>query len=339
MFSRLLHLGNVVIDVVLDIPALPERGGDVLASRTELAPGGGFNVLAAAARLGLRAGYAGAHGTGPLADLARAGLAAEGIEVLQPAKRDLDTGFVISMVEATGERTFVTSPGAEATLTPADLARLTAGPADAVYLSGYSLVHPANRDALLGWLPRLPGDAMVFFDPGPLLRSVPADGLASVLERADWVTLNAREAALLAGRRAAAEPAAGPAPAAGPGASRAVAGVLRMLTERPSWTPRPGQGVLVRTGAKGCMLAHFKTPLTVVPGFPVAAVDSNGAGDTHTGAFIASLAVGDDAVTAARRANAAAALSVTRHGPATAPNAAELGRFLSSQSWNSSSRN
>ena len=53
LFSRLLHLGNVVIDVVLDIPALPERGGDVLASRTELTPGGGFNVLAAAARLGL----------------------------------------------------------------------------------------------------------------------------------------------------------------------------------------------------------------------------------------------------------------------------------------------
>jgi sugar/nucleoside kinase (ribokinase family) len=325
VFSRLLHLGNVVIDVVLDIPALPERGGDVLASRTELTPGGGFNVLAAAARLGLPAGYAGGHGTGPLADLARAGLAAEGIEVLQPAKPDRDTGFVISMVDAAGERTFVTSPGAEATLTAADLAQVTAGPDDAVYLSGYSLVHPANRDALLGWLAGLAGGAVLFFDPGPLLRSIPPDGLATVLERADWVTLNAREAALLAGQRGV----AGPAPAA----------ALRTLTERPSWSPRPGQGVLVRTGAKGCMLAHFKTPLTVVPGFPVAVVDSNGAGDAHTGAFIAALAAGEDAVAAARRANAAAALSVTRRGPATAPTTAELGRFLSSQSWNSSFRN
>ena len=116
----------------------------------------------------------------------------------------------------------------------------------------------------------------------------------------------------------------------GAGAAGAgVAAALRTLTERPSWTARPGQGVLVRTGAKGCMLAHFKTPLTVVPGFPVAVVDSNGAGDTHTGAFIAALAAGEDAAAAARRANAAAALSVTRHGPATAPTAAELGRFLS----------
>ena len=322
VFDRLLHLGDVVVDVVLDIPALPERGGDVLATRTELTPGGGFNVLTAAARLGLRAAYAGLHGTGPLADLARARLAAEGIEVLQPPRPGQDTGFVVSMVEATGERTFVTSPGVEATLIASDLADVTARPADAVYLSGYSLVYPANRDALLGWLTRLAGDAVVFFDPGPLVRTIPPDALAKVLERADWVTLNSREAALLAGQP-----------------TEGAAAVLRTLTERPFWMARPGQGVLVRTGAKGCMLAHFKTPLTVVPGFPVAAVDSNGAGDTHTGAFIAALAAGEDAAGAARRANAAAALSVTRRGPATAPTAAELGRFLSGQSWNSSFRN
>ncbi len=331
LFSRLLHLGNVVIDVVLDIPALPERGGDVLASRTELTPGGGFNVLAAAARLGLRTGYAGGHGTGPLADLARAGLAAEGIEVLQPPEAGPGHRLRNQHGGRRGERTFVTSPGAEATLTAADLAHVAAGPADAVYLSGYSLVHPANRAALLGWLARLGDGTVVFFDPGPLLRSIPPDGLATVLERADWVTVNAREAALLAGQPTA----AGPAAAAPPTAAAA----LRTLTERPSWTARPGQGVLVRTGAKGCMLAHFKTPLTVVPGFPVAVLDSNGAGDTHTGAFIAALAAGDDVVAAARRANAAAALSVTRRGPATAPTSAELGRFLSGQSWNSSFRN
>ena len=37
------------------------------------------------------------------------------------------------------------------------------------------------------------------------------------------------------------------------------------------------------------------------------AVDTNGAGDTHTGVFIAALAHGADALEAARRANAAAA--------------------------------
>ena len=70
-FQRLLHLGNVVVDLVMDVPALPGRGGDVLARDTALAPGGGFNVMAAAARQGLAVSYGGAHGTGPFGDLAR----------------------------------------------------------------------------------------------------------------------------------------------------------------------------------------------------------------------------------------------------------------------------
>ncbi len=170
-FDRLLHLGNVVVDVVLTVPALPERGGDVLASRAEAAAGGGFNVMAAAARQGLRAAYAGAHGTGPFGSLARAACAAEGIEVLQPAKAGPDTGFVVTMVEASGERTFLTSRGAEATLTAADLERVSPAARDAVYLSGYGLVHDSNRAALLGWLARL-GAAT-----GRVLRPRPAGGV------------------------------------------------------------------------------------------------------------------------------------------------------------------
>jgi len=93
-FTRLLHLGNVVVDVVLDVPALPEPGGDVLATGSQTAAGGGFNVMAAAARLGLAVAYGGVIGSGPFAALARAACAAEGIAMLQPAKPGLDTGFV-----------------------------------------------------------------------------------------------------------------------------------------------------------------------------------------------------------------------------------------------------
>jgi sugar/nucleoside kinase (ribokinase family) len=306
LFSRLLHLGNVVVDVVLDVTALPERGGDVLADRTETTPGGGFNVMAAAARQGLRVGYAGAHGSGPFGALARAGLADEGVEVLLPAKPGLDTGFVVAVVDAGGERTFLTSRGAEAALTEWDLAPVAAEPGDAVYLSGYGLVHPSNRAALLGWVQRLGDDTVVFFDPGPLAGSLPADVLDPVLARSDWVTCNAREAALLTG-------VADPLGAAG------------RLAERAG-----RQGVLVRTGPGGCLIGHRGLAPVSVPGFRVDVIDTNGAGDAHTGIFAAALSAGADEVAAARAANAAAALSVTRRGPATAPTAAELGRFLAS---------
>ena len=306
-FTRMLHLGNVVVDVVLDVPALPPPGGDVLATGSRSAAGGGFNVMAAAARLGLAVAYGGAIGDGPFAALARAGCAAEGIEVLQPAKPGLDTGFVVCIVDATSERTFLTSRGAEATLTAADLAPVRPAPGDAVYLSGYGLAHPANAAALLDWLGRLGGDHVVVFDPGPLAGALPGEVLAPVLARADWVTCNARESAALTG---AAEPAI----------------ALRALTGR-----LPRAGVLVRIGADGCLLGGRGFVAEHVPGFDVEAVDTNGAGDTHAGAFLAALSAGAPVTEAVRRANAAAALSVTRRGPATGPRGAELDAFLASR--------
>jgi sugar/nucleoside kinase (ribokinase family) len=261
--------------------------------------------MAAAARLGLAVAYGGVIGSGPFAALARAACAAEGIEVLQPAKPGLDTGFVVSIVDSTGERTFLTSRGAEATLTAADLDPVRPAPGDAVYLSGYGLAHPSNAAALAGWLSRLGEEHLVVFDPGPLAGSLPGGVLASVLARADWVTCNARESALLTG-------------AAVPEAA------LRALTRR-----LPRAGVLVRVGPDGCLLGGRGAATERVPGFGVEVVDTNGAGDTHTGAFLAALSAGASVADAVRRANAAAALSVTRRGPATGPTRAELERFLS----------
>ena len=198
-FTRLLHLGNVVVDVVLNVPALPEPGGDVFATGALTTAGGGFNVMAAAARQGLAVAYGGVIGTGPFATLATAACAAEGIEVLRPAKPGPDTGLVISVVDAGGERTFLTTRGAEATLTAADLAPVRPAPGDAVYLSGYGLAHPSNAAALHGWLGRLPDDHLVVLDPVPLAGALPDGVLRPVLARADWVTCNARESARLTG--------------------------------------------------------------------------------------------------------------------------------------------
>jgi sugar/nucleoside kinase (ribokinase family) len=306
-FTRLLHLGNVVMDVVLNVPALPEPGGDVFATGTLTAAGGGFNVMAAAARQGLAVAYGGVIGAGPFAALARTACAAEGIEVLQPAKPGLDTGLVISVVDATGERTFLTSRGAEATLTAADLAPVRPAPGDAVYLSGYGLAHPSNAAALLGWLRRLADDHLVVVDPGPLVGTLPDQVLRPVLARADWVTCNDRESAQLTGSADPRE-------------------ALRVLAGR-----LPRAGILVRVGPAGCLLSLRGSPPEHVPGFAVEAVDTNGAGDTHTGVFLAALASGAGPGESVRRANAAAALSVTRRGPATGPAAAELDAFLSSR--------
>ena len=303
MSGRLLHTGNAVIDFVLEVPDLPERGGDVLAANTATTAGGGFNVMAAAARQGVCVTYAGAHGTGPFGDQARAALRAEGIEILRPPRADRDTGFVISLIDAEGERTFVTSPGAEATLALDDLDALKPTPDDVVYITGYSLMYPANRAALSAWLPDIDAATSVVVDPGPLADQIPAPVLELVFARADWWSCNQREAALLTGLDDPAD------------AARALG--TRLTRAR----------ALVRIGAVGCLLVHEGEQL-LVPGYAVDAVDLNGAGDAHTGTFIAALIQGLDPRTAARRANAAAALATTVRGPATAPDAGTLLEFL-----------
>ena len=305
---RLVFAGEAIVDLLMWVPALPERGGDMLAESSSVQVGGGFNIMAAAARQGLPVVYAGGHGTGPWGDKVRAALAAEGITVLRPPDPDADTGFDVALVEAGGERTFVTSLGAESLREPAvwDPVRVRAG--EAVYVSGYGLVAPESGAILGAWAAGLPAEVLLFVDPGPLIADIPDAILGPVLSRCDWWSCNQREAALLTGASDPVE------------AARHLAG-------------RTGRaGVIVRSGRSGCVLA-LRAPgpdvsLSLVPAPAVVAVDTTGAGDAHAGVFLAGLAAGLAPGAAASRANAAAALVVTRPGPAVAPSRAELDAFL-----------
>jgi len=305
---RLVFAGEAIVDLLMWVPALPERGGDMLAESSSVQVGGGFNIMAAAARQGLPVVYAGGHGAGPWGDKVRAALAAEDITVLRPPDPDADTGFDVALVEAGGERTFVTSLGAESLREPAvwDPVRVRAG--DAVYVSGYGLVAPESGAILGAWAAGLPAEVLLFVDPGPLIADIPDAVLGPVLSRCDWWSCNQREAALLTGASDPVE------------AARHLAG-------------RTGRaGVIVRSGRSGCVLALRASgpdvSLSLVPAPAVVAVDTTGAGDAHAGVFLAGLAAGLPPGAAASRANAAAALVVTRPGPAVAPSRAELDAFL-----------
>ncbi|GAA5189738.1 carbohydrate kinase family protein [Rugosimonospora acidiphila] len=304
--ARLLLVGSVLADVRMAVPSLPERGGDRLATRTDVQTGGGFNVLVAAVRNGLPAALAGRHGVGPFGARVRQDLDAAGIPVLLDPDPDTDTGFSLTLIEPDGERTFVTSPGAESMLTGARLAGVSARPDDAVYVSGYELCYPDSGPAIAGWLDGLPEEALLVFDPGPVADEIPADLLAAVLARTGLLTLNRRETALLAG---AGDP----------------AGAVRALAARLPARAR----IVLRRGSRASVAAEADRPdrLVRVPVPAVVALDTTGAGDAHTGVLVAALGAGYDWPEALRRAGVGAAISVTRYGSATAPTAADIDAF------------
>ena len=81
---------------------------------------------------------------------------------------------------------------------------------------------------------------------------------------------------------------------------------------------RVASGVVIHAGSEGCVLATSES-VNIVPTSSVDVRDTNGAGDTHNGAFLAWLLQGDSPVDAARKANFAASQAVTRLVPAQCP--------------------
>jgi sugar/nucleoside kinase (ribokinase family) len=279
------------------------------ASATDYA-GGAVTVLVAAARFGAACVHAGAHGTGPHGDLVREALDRDGIAVSAPPVEGLDTGICVVMVEPSAERTFVTTLGAERHISVESLATSRPGPGDLVCVTGFSLALTSTRDPLLAWLPDLHPDVVVVLDPGAAFADLPEDVRAAMLEVTDVWSSNAEEAEGLL-RAVGHEP-----PDDLAGLTTAVAPLLR------------GDAVaIVRDGPEGCAV-RVAGETTYVPGFPQRPVDTNGAGDTHTGALLAEVAAGTPWVEGCRRANAAAAIKVTRRGPESAPTAAEVDGFL-----------
>jgi sugar/nucleoside kinase (ribokinase family) len=304
---RLVHVGSAVVDYVYRIDALPRAGTERTAAAYAQVVGGGFNMMVAASRTGMKVAFAGQHGTGPNGDFLRAALAAESIEVLAPQSASMDTGNCVVLVTADAERTFVSWPGAEGMLTPASFERVRLQPGDWVFTSGYTLSYPGSRDALADWIEALPPQVPFVFDPTPVVAEIPAEILARVLARTTWLSCNTQEAASIAGL----------------GSSEAMS--ERLLASN---CPQ-ADGVVIRSGSAGCFVRLANGETRSIAGFKVRAVDTNGAGDTHIGSFVSGLTRGAYPFEAARYANAAAAISVTRHGGSSAPTDTEIQAFLS----------
>jgi sugar/nucleoside kinase (ribokinase family) len=308
--ARVIHTAQALVDEVVEVGALPVRGGNAVAQTYERYAGGAVNILVAAARSGAEAVLAGSVGTGSNGDLVRAALAAEGVLVSSPAVAGLDTGICFVMIEPSAERTFVTTQGAERRISVESLSTAAPVPGDLVCLSGFSLVG-LTRDPLLDWLDGLDPEVVVVLDPGAAFADLEPALQDRVLRRTGVWSSNAEEATALTGVE---DPA------------RSVA---QAATRLPS-----GSVCIVRDGPKGCWVldtASGSATPTYLPGYPQEPVDTNGAGDTHTGVLVACRAAGAPWATAATRANAAGAIKMTRRGPATAPTAAEIDEFLARQ--------
>lgn len=302
--GRVIHTAQALVDAVAEVPRIPRRGGNEMATNFARYAAGAVNILVAAQRQGAECIHAGAIGTGPNGDLIRRTLAEAGISVAGDPVPQKDSGICFVMVEPGAERTFVTTLGAERDLSYEMLAASNPRAGDVVCVSGYSLAIESTRIPLLTWLAMLPDGVAVVLDPGAAFEGLDRDTHDTMLALTTVWTGNLEETQALTG--------------VSDMQGAAVAAAEHLST---------GSVILVRDGDRGCAV-HSEGETVVVPGFPQTPIDTNGAGDCHTGALIAARQTGTTWPDACRRANAAAAIKVTRRGPDTAPTAAEVDEFL-----------
>jgi ribokinase len=298
-------VGSINRDVVAYAQRLPMPGETVLGTRGALFPGGkGANQAAAIARLGHTPRLHGRVGADNFGSDMRAFLAGVGVEcayvVVVP---DAATGFALITVDDRSENCITVVPGANA-LWPDGLPAMAVAAGDMVVAQlevPLAIVIQAFEQA------RAAG-AHTVLNPAPI-QPLPA----ALLALTDVLILNETELAGLAGR----------APSALDGLEKLAEMLSEILTRGPAL-------VVLTLGASGVLVQAKGASPVRLAAHAVEARDTTGAGDCFVGAFVAASLEGHDVAAAARFANAAAALSVTRDGAAASfPGRAEVDAFLS----------
>jgi ribokinase len=290
--TRIVVLGNAGVDLSLPMARLPLPGETVVADSLSRAPGGkGLNQAVVAARAGARVFFHAAVGRDPDAAFIADRLAQEGFAGLDLIACDAPTDLSILMVAADSENSIVSLCHAADTITAAAAAGIARGMAAGDWLSVQgNLTQAATLAACLA--ARAAG-SHVFFNPAPLRWPVEA-----ILAQTDLVVVNRIEAALLSGQD---DP------------------ILAARTLQAKGARR----VVVTLGQAGCL--WLDEAIQQRPAMIVEAIDSSGAGDSFCGVLVAELARSTLLGTAIAYGQAAAALTVTRHGAfAALPSSAEL---------------
>ena len=334
--------------------------------------GGGFNALVAARRMGAQAVSLSPIGHGPYSLLIQQALQRTEITDAGPHIDGIDNGFCIAFTDQSGERTFISTRGAETRAPASAWADFTATmrPGDVLYIDGYLMDHPANRQAAQAALEALPEGVQVILDVSPVIgipQGLPArDVIVSMNHREAQQIINqsaerglgqgqeqgqelsrgqgqghcqkqgqdgeqsqrcgqAREAGLVASllgcpvvMRAGAEGAYFARPAAALVAPTMAPDAVPAVSAADPAGASP-EGSAAAPVAPVAASANTGADVTYIPTPRVAAIDTNGAGDAHSGVLAAALAQAIPLERAFLLANCAGALSTTLVGPAACP--------------------
>ncbi|MFB9135810.1 ribokinase [Vibrio sp. AK197] len=305
--NKLVVLGSVNADHVLQVPSFPRPGETLHGQNYQVIPGGkGANQAVAAARLNADIGFIASIGDDSFGINIRESFKYDGMDVSAiKMAPNCPTGIAMIQVNQSGENTICISAEANAKLTSNAIEEYLPRIQQADYLlmqleTPIDGIESAARAAKKG-------ETQVILNPAPAC--VLSDELLSCI---DIITPNETEAQVLTGIE-----------------------VNDDVTAQRAANALHAKGiatVMITLGAKGVWLSQSQQG-QLITGFRVDAVDTTAAGDTFNGAFVTGLLEGLSLESAIKFAHAAAALSVTRFGAQTSiPSRIEVDEFLQQHS-------
>ena len=282
--KQTLVIGSAVVDVIINIPKLPNTGEDIHITRQTRSLGGcAYNVSDILRHFGVPYSLCTAVGSGIYGDFVRKELEKRGVPVY--VSRSEENGCCYCMVEEGGERTFIVDHGIEYSFSEQYLENIDAATIDSVYVCGLEIEETDGWN-IIAYLKKHP-DYTIYFAPGSRIMEIQTDRMAELLSLSPILHMNERESLAFTGAETAEEAA-------------------RILYERT------GNTVIITLGEKGAYCYdgtdHYADPV------PAVVCDTIGAGDSHMGAVIAARRRGHTFPEALRLANHVSAVVVSKAG-------------------------
>jgi ribokinase len=302
--NKIVVIGSSNVDFIMKMERLPQKGETITNAQFMQTYGGkGANQAVGAAKAGGEVWFVNCIGDDAFAPLLKENMRQAGVRTDYVfEEKGIASGAALVMVGHAGENYLSVAPGANYRLSPERIQSL--GP----LLSNAAIVvlqYEVTPEALYAAI-----DLAHALGKPILFNLAPARPFDDAwLPKITYLTVNETEAESLCGFPV--------------NTSEQTARAAETLLAKGAQT------VVITLGAAGAYLAAPQLR-QMIPAFSVASVDTTAAGDVFCGALAVALVEGRALPAAARFANAAAAISVTRLGAQpSAPGRGEIDAFLS----------
>ncbi len=307
MPKRLVTVGDLVLDLLLDVRLPIHAGAHQMSPTLLLEPGGACSTIFAARNLGLDVAALGAVGDDAQGRMLHDMLGSAGVDtsaLLMPPGSTTTTVVALADTKR-GEHVFLGNYGAGDLISLTKVARAQLERADVVFVPGYALVEErltALIDGLLAFLEQKP--TPLYLDVGPFMGRLQQGKMQRVLALTHCLLLTEAEIPFVSHGQT------------------GISACRRLLQSHPNLL------IALKLAEKGCRIMSREVDIGS-PGFPVAVVDAIGAGDAFAAAFIWSRLRGYALADCATIANAMGAASVRKAGAGRgAPSRSEIQSVL-----------